>query len=197
MADIRYNIGGTINDSNKKTILSMIETALSGDEYTIYLSNTTPSFIGMGEFLANCAGDSDEPADGAEPSEPADNADNADNAGDADNIGECCNNVAPPSADETAEGQQEQEQEYQYTPIEALITLTSDQIQLLKNAGINFVEQAAILEEEDYRYGGNDELRNHYLGIKAAIALWKRENPHYGMIFSAEITSDAKQDCNG
>ena len=188
MADIRYNISGYTNDSNKKTVLEMIERALSGGEYMIILSNATPGFVGMDEFLANCAGDSDEPADGAEPSGSASNANNA------DDINECCVNVAPPSAAETTEGGQ-QEQEYQYTPIEALITLTSDQIQLLRNAGINFVEQAAILEEEDYRFGGNEELWNNYLGIKAAVALWEKENPHYGMIFSAEITDNAKQDC--
>ena len=171
MADIRYNISGYTNDSNKKTVLEMIERALSGGEYMIILSNATPGFVGMDGFLANCAGDSDEPADGAEPSGSASNTDNA------DGINECCVNVAPPSAAETAEEGQ-QEQEYQYTPIEALITLTSDQIQLLRNAGINFVEQAAILEEEDYRFGGNDGLRENYLGIKAAIALWKKENPN-------------------
>lgn len=175
MAAVSFFVVG--DTENKDQLKGAIEEALKSKTGTVVLSANPvigavlhAFFEGVVEAATGLYGNCDEMDD-----EEAPDAKDQESAP-ADNSNLACDEKC---IDQEFE---EENDEYEYTPLEDVITLTAAQRQLLMDKGVYFAEQVIVMmDDEELLY----ELGPQRLGIVTSIMLWQEKED--GVTYSAEI----------
>ena len=186
MAVITYAVTGTTR--KKKWIKKTIKKALAkGGPGTVFASTdpmhsaivSTAITDAMEEMMAPEYEYCDEPDCCEMSGEEAPDAKTPD-AKDQENVP--ADNPNPACGEACVDQEPEEDDGYEYTPLEYVITLTAAQRQFLMDKGVYFAEQVIVMmDDEELLY----ELGPQRLGIVTSIMLWQEEEDD--VTYSAEI----------